>query len=128
MARDETYEPGKVGEGQHGWAPDAPGAGDAKQRTVRGHKKAYEGNETQEAARGEPNDNPDFPPEGVGESKSRRGEQVKKGNEPGRYDAGTKGKSQRPVGKSSPEDSSGVGAQKPIDESMPNMPAGDQGG
>jgi hypothetical protein len=125
----ETYEPGKVGEGQHGWAPDAPGTGEAKDRATKGHKKAFEGNETQEASRGESGNNPDFPPKGVGQSKGRRGEQMKKkGGEPGRFDAGTKGKSQRPVGKSEAGDSTGVGAQEPIDESMPHLPTGDQGG
>jgi hypothetical protein len=41
------FEPGKVDEDQHGWAPDAPGTGDAKERVQEGAKKAWEAHGTQ---------------------------------------------------------------------------------
>lgn len=52
-------------------------------------------------------------PDDVGESTTRKGEDVVKeeGKEPGRRDTGTKGPSERPVGKSTPRDSTGVGAE-----------------
>jgi hypothetical protein len=34
------FEPGKVDEDQHGWAPDAPGTGEAKERVQESAKKA----------------------------------------------------------------------------------------
>jgi hypothetical protein len=45
---------------------------------------------------------------GVGESLSRRGEDVDKENEEGRDDAGTKGASDRPVGTSDERDATSV--------------------
>jgi hypothetical protein len=71
-----TFEPGTVDENQHGWAPDTAGAGEAKERAVEGHQKAFEGRDTQEASRGDAGQDPDFPPEGVGESVGRSGEDV----------------------------------------------------
>ena len=49
-------------------------------------------------------------PQGVGESTTRHGEDVVKeeGKEPGRYDTGKKGESQRPTGKSTPRDQPGI--------------------
>jgi hypothetical protein len=46
----------------------------------------------------------------VGESTTRRGEDVEKeeGNEAGRYDSGPQGPSERPTGKSTPRDTTGV--------------------
>jgi hypothetical protein len=125
-----TYEPGTADEGQHGWAPDAPGTGEAKERTIEGHQKAFEAHDTQEASRGEAGQDPSFPPEGVGESSTRRGEDVVKeeGNDPGRHDLGTQGETQRPVGTSTAEASTGVDPQDSIDEEMPNTQSGDQGG
>jgi hypothetical protein len=61
-------------------------------------------------------------PEKVRESTTRRGEDVvkKEGKEPGRYDAGKKGRSQRPVGKSTARDYTGVNPQDPIDPDDPD--------
>ena len=61
-------------------------------------------------------------PYGVGESTTRRGEDVKKeeGTEPGRTDLGTKGQSQRPFGTSDQRDSTAVDPQ--------NLAGDDQGG
>jgi hypothetical protein len=47
------FEPGKVDEDQHGWAPDAPGTGEAKGRVLEGSKKAWEAHGTQETSRGD---------------------------------------------------------------------------
>lgn len=104
------FEAGKVDEDQHGWAPDAPGIGKAKERVVEGSKKAWEAHDTQEAARGAGGQDRDVTPDGVGESKARRGEGMveEEGKEPGRYDSGTQGKSSRPVGESTARDSTGV--------------------
>jgi hypothetical protein len=126
----DTFEPGTVDESQHGWAPDAPGTGEAKQRTVEANRKAFEARDTQEAARGRGGHDPDFPPKGVGESIGRRGEDTvrRDGKEPGRYDTGTQGASQRPTGTSTGRDSTSVDPQPPIDEDMPDLRTGDQGG
>jgi hypothetical protein len=126
--RDSTYEPGTTSESQHGWAPDAPGDGEAKDRAVEANQKAFEGNDTQAASRGDAQ-LPDYP-EDVGESTTRRGEDVaaEEGKEPGRYDSGTQGESERPYGGSTARASTGVDPQEPIDESMPDLQTGDQGG
>jgi hypothetical protein len=106
---ETSFEPGTVDENQHGWAPDAPGTGEAKERAVEGHQKAFEGRDTQEASRGDGGQDPGFPPDGVGESVSRRGEDVvDDGKEPGRYDSGTQGPSRRPVGGSTGRDVTSV--------------------
>jgi hypothetical protein len=34
------YQPGTVDEGSHGWAPDAPGSGEAAERVTEANKKA----------------------------------------------------------------------------------------
>jgi hypothetical protein len=111
------FEPGKVDEDQHGWAPDAPGTGEAKARVLEGSKKAWEAHGTQEASRGGGGQDRDLTPDGVGESKARRGEDMveEDGKEPGRYDSGTQGKSERPVGGSTARDSTGVNPQEPIE-------------
>lgn len=126
----ETFQPGQTSEDQHGWAPDAPGTGEAKERAIQGHQKAWQANDTQEASRGDKGSDPGFPPQDVGTSTTRRGEDVvgQEGKEPGRYDTGTQGASQRPTGGSTMRDSTGVDPQDPIDEDMPNLQTGDQGG
>jgi hypothetical protein len=52
----------------------------------------------------------DFPPKGVGDSSSRRGEDIRddEGQEAGRHDEGTKGKSDRPEGSSDDRDRTGI--------------------
>jgi hypothetical protein len=125
---ERDYQPGTTDETQHGWAPDAPGEGEASDRVVQANQKAFEGNDTQPESRGDAQ-LPDTP-EGVGESTTRRGEDVsgQEGKEPGRYDSGTQGQSERPTGGSTQRDSTGVDPQDPIDEDMPNLQRGDQGG
>jgi hypothetical protein len=57
------------------------------------------------------------PPDGVGESITRRGEDVAKrdGKEPGRFDTGTDGTpAERPTGESDARDVTGVDPQEPI--------------
>jgi hypothetical protein len=61
---------------------------------------------------------------GVGESTTRRGEDVIKeeGPEPGRKpNMGTKGESDRPYGKSDQRSQTGVDPQEPIDPDMPDL-------
>lgn len=108
------------GEDDHGWAPDAPGEGEAKERAIAANKKAFEANETQDAATapgGQYDADPDPAAEHVGESISRRGEDVvdEEGTDPGREDLGTKGKTERPVGTSTARASTGVDPQDPDD-------------
>ncbi len=52
----------------------------------------------------------DFPPEGVGESASRSGEDIRDddGKEAGRHDEGTKGQTDRPEGTSDDRDRTGI--------------------
>ncbi len=63
---------------------------------------------------------------GVGESQTRRGEDMKgdEGKESGREDAGTKGTSERPVGTSTARDVTGVDPQDPIGEDGPDASKG----
>jgi hypothetical protein len=61
-------------------------------------------------------------PQGVGTSTTRRGEDVvEEEGEDGRHRTGTQGESQRPVGTSTPRDSTSI---DPQDSSGPNMPVG----
>jgi hypothetical protein len=124
-----SHDRGTVDEEHHGWAPDAPGTGEAKEAAIQGHKKAFEANDTQEGSKGGAQQGPDLTPEGTGQSTTRRGEEVSRqeGKDAGRTDTGTQGESERPTGTSSARDSTGVNPQEPITGS-PNMPAGDQGG
>jgi hypothetical protein len=106
----QDYEPGKVDDRSHGWAPDAPGTGEAAQRVVEANKKAWEANDTQEEARGDGRQGPDMTGGHVGESITQRGEDVVKreGKEPGRYEGPPQGQSQRPSGGSTARDKTGV--------------------
>ncbi|MGA8113960.1 MAG: hypothetical protein WCA46_09890 [Actinocatenispora sp.] len=113
---DDTFEPGAVDKDQHGWAEDAPSHGEAKERVKQAGRRAFEGRDTQDASRGD-NAPPDFP-DNVGESMSRRGEDMvdHEGKERGRVDAGVKGESRRPVGKSTPANTTGVRPTGPTDD------------
>jgi len=70
--------------------------------------------------------NDDNDPKDVGESQTRRGEDIVKdeGKEAGRHDAGTQGPTERPVGTSTARDSTGIDPQDPIDEKSPNLQPG----
>jgi len=118
-----NVEPGVVDEEHHGWAPDAPGTGEAKDRAVEGNKKAFEGRDTQDEATGAAVQGPDLTGGHVGESTTRRGEDVadEEGKEPGRYSGPPQGESQRPTGGSTARDSTGVDPQEPVDDSSPNL-------
>ena len=96
----DSYEPGTVDENTHGWAPDAPETGEAKERVIEANQKAWETNDTQEAASGAARQGPDMTGGHVGESVTQRGEDVAEdeGTEPGRYDLPPQGQSQRPGG------------------------------
>lgn len=94
--------------------------GGASDAAKLGHQKAWEANETQEASRGtsenpgEPGSDGENAPDDVGESVSRRAEDIaKKEEEAGREGEGSKGASDRPAGASSGRDATSV---KPPDE------------
>ena len=112
---DADFEPGTVDEDQHGWAQDAPGTGGAKEAAIAGNKKAFEGNDTQDEATGAAIQGPDLTGGHVGESTTRRGEDViEEGKEPGRHDGPAQGESQRPTGTSTARDVTGVDPQDAI--------------
>ncbi|MGI5161613.1 hypothetical protein [Microbispora sp. CA-102843] len=68
-------------------------------------------------------------PLGAGETLSRGGEELaEQKQEPGRDQVGVQGKTDRPHGRSTLEDSTGIAPEEPIDEESPPLPAGDQGG
>jgi hypothetical protein len=124
-------------EGGHGWAPDME---DQTGAAEEGANKAYDASQAGASGPGRessaaesqgvgPADTSAASPLGVGTSPSRSGEDVEQqeGKEAGRKDAGTQGPSERPVGTSDPEASTGVGAQDSSTES-PTVQTGDQGG
>ena len=95
-----------------GWSPTS---GEPSEAVKEGNEKAWEANETQDASRGSSTDpgqagsDDSAPDDDVGESTSRRGEDIaKKEKEAGREDAGTKGESDRPMGTSTGRDSTSV--------------------
>ncbi len=111
-----------------GWAPTDQGGEAAKE----GERKAFVANDTQDASHGtsddpgSPGDPKDTAPEDVGESISRRGEEMSKheGKEPGREEGERQGASDRPTGTSSGRDTSSV---QPHD-TVPERSQGGQGG
>lgn len=113
-----SFEPGIVDENQHGWAEDAPGTGEAKERTVAGHKKAFEANDTQDESTGAAVQGPDLTGGNVGESNTTRGEDIQErdGTEAGRESGPPQGESQRPTGSSTARDSTGVDPQDSISD------------
>ncbi len=119
--RYEDYVPGTVDENTHGWAPDAPGTGEAKERVTEASQKEWEANDTQEAATGAAIQGPDMTGGHVGESITQRGEDVVKdeGKEPGRYDLPPQGQSQRPAGGSTSRSFTGVDPQGTVTEDSP---------
>jgi hypothetical protein len=119
------YVPGTVDENTHGWAPDAPGTGEAKERVLEGASKVHDANDTQDAATGAAIQGPDMTGGHVGESITTRGEDVVKeeGKEAGRYDGPPMGESQRPTGGTTARDFSGVDPQEPIN--APSSESGD---
>jgi hypothetical protein len=108
-----------VDEDNHGWAPDSGGSSAAVRE---GHQKAWEANDTQAASRGDGDASPDpddprLPAEDVGQSTSRRGEDIsdRDGKEAGRHDTGPQGASQRPTGTSTARDVTSINPQEPIE-------------
>jgi hypothetical protein len=113
-----------VDEDNHGWAPDVQSSG---KTTGAGHK-AWEANDTQDAAHGDGDSSPDpgdprLPAENAGQSTAARGEDImdRDGKEAGRQDTGTQGASERPTGTSTARDVTGVNPQDPIDPESPNQ-------
>jgi hypothetical protein len=114
-----------VDEHNHGWAPDHGRAGEEDREAGR---KAWEAQDTQDAAHGEADSSPDpddarLPSGTVGESITDRGEDIadRDGKEAGRQDTGVQGESQRPTGTSTARDVTGVDPQEPIDPESPNL-------
>lgn len=122
------------GEEQHGWAPDVE---EGSEDAAVGGTKAFRaeeagppgpGREVSQAEQVGPAEPTGETPLGVGESVSRRGEDIAEQERgPGRVTEGTKGPAERPYGTSTAGDS-GVDPQEPIDEESPTLPTGDQGG
>ena len=111
------YEPGRVDENTHGWAPDAPGTGEAKERVIEANEKAREA----QSSVGEDAETV-LPPVAETDDSRRSGEDIARGSdEEGRHGLGTQGPTDRPVGTSTAEASTGVDPQDPIDEDMPNV-------
>lgn len=115
---------------EHGQSPDV---GQPSQAKVEAGHKAFEGHDTQAAARAEQEVvvRPDAPPDQVGVSQTRRAEDMidDKGKEPGRYDVEDqdRGGDEVPAGRSTMRDSTGVDPQEPIVEDSPTIPSGDHG-
>lgn len=114
-----------VDDDNHGWAPDAGTSSEGV--TGAGHK-AWEANDTQDAAHGDSDSSPDpddprLPSENVGQSMTTRGEDIaeRDGSEAGRQDTGTQGASERPTGTSTARDVTGVDPQEPIDPESPRQ-------
>jgi hypothetical protein len=113
-----------VDEDNHGWAPDVQSS---RKTTGAGHK-AWEANDTQDAAHGDGDSSPDpgdprLPAENAGQSTAARGEDImdRDGKEAGRQDTGTQGASERPTGTSTARDVTGVNPQDPIDPESPSQ-------
>ncbi|MCW2945205.1 MAG: hypothetical protein JWR24_1922 [Actinoallomurus sp.] len=112
--------------------------GEPEDPAVRGADKAFEGTGgepgprrdiSEEERQGvESTDTEANTPLGVGESSTRRAEDIAESeDEEGRTTEGTKGKTDRPYGKSEPGSATGVDPQAPVTDS-PNIPPGDQAG
>jgi hypothetical protein len=71
--------------------------------------------------------NPQTPPNPAHQPGTAKGEEKPKteGREPGRQDPGSTGKAERPTGKTTGRESTGVNADKenPVDPESPHMPA-----
>jgi hypothetical protein len=109
------FEPGKVDEDQHGWARTLRVLVRPKSASLRQQESVGIARHARGLPRRRGQDR-DLTPDGVEESKARRGEDMveEEGKEPGCYDSGTQGKSERPVGGSTARDSTGVNPQEPI--------------
>ncbi|MBO0821518.1 MAG: hypothetical protein J2P26_11795 [Nocardiopsaceae bacterium] len=94
----EEYQPGTVDEETHGWAPDSPGTGEAAERVTEANKKAWEARDTQEEATGAAEQGPDLTGGKVGESTTRRGEDIAEEDGAETWSGPPKGESQRPTG------------------------------
>jgi hypothetical protein len=124
------FEPGTNEEDQHGWAPDAPGTGEARDQAIAGNKWAFGGNDTQDEATGAAAQGPDLTGGHVGQSATSRGEDAleREGKEPGRSGGPPQGESERAVGSSTAHDCTGVDPQQAVDDGSLRLQSGDQGG
>ena len=96
--RKQGYEPGTVDEESHGWAPDSPGTGEAAERVNQANKRAREARDTQPEATGEARQGPDLTGGKVGESTTRRGEDIAEEDGKETWEGAPQGESQRPTG------------------------------
>jgi len=131
-----TEDPSRfAGGAHHGWSPDKdePGVTGAGSKAFDADNAGEPGPGrvvSDEEREGVPaTDTSGATPLGVGESTTRRGEDVaKQEDQPGRQDVGTQGPSERPVGISTAEDNTKISPEGPIHQDSPNLPRGDQGG
>lgn len=67
---------------------------------------------------------PKSPPDPVHQPGTGKGEEKVKeeGKQPGRHETGTKGGANRPTGKSTPKDSTGINPKGPVDPESPHLP------
>jgi hypothetical protein len=121
------------GENQHGWAPDV---GSDSNTAAEGGERAWDPSNADQSGPGRiisdeerdgvpPTDTTAATPLGVGESMTRRGEDV--GGDDDRTEQGRQGRSDRPYGKSDPEQNTGVAPQDSGEDSETYL-TGDQGG
>jgi hypothetical protein len=115
------FEPGTNDEDQHGWAPDVPGTGEAKDQAIAGHKRAFKGSGTQDEATGVAAQGPDLTGGHVGQRATSRSEDAleREGKEPGRSSGPPQGESERAAGSSTARDSTGVDPQQAVDDGSP---------
>lgn len=125
------------GDDEHGWSHDLDDPTDEAQRAT---GKAFDPSQAGEPGSGRTvseaeregvssTDTTGQTPLGVGESTRRGGEETARtGDEAGRTTLGTQGKSQRPVGTSSEEASTGVDPRGDAVDESSNVQTGDQGG
>ncbi|MEW9530517.1 hypothetical protein [Microbispora sp. NPDC049125] len=134
----ETDRPGRFeGDDQHGYSPDVGGGSEeAAQAGDRAFSPDAAGEPgpgrltSEEEESGVPAaDTEAASAQDVGPGPARRGEEIaQEEGEAGRETAGVKGRSGRPYGTSSAEDSTGVEPQEPVDADSPTLPSGDQAG
>ena len=116
--------PGRTGGGDHGTGLATEGAAKAFDATNASPPGPGAVESTEERAGVPATDTSAESPLGVGVSSGRRGEDLADDER----QEGTKGRSDRPYGGSSQEETTGVAAQGPTESDAPDLQPGDQGG
>ncbi|MET0132151.1 MAG: hypothetical protein ABW215_01010 [Kibdelosporangium sp.] len=124
MRDDQEANPSRFDEPHHGWSPDVGTGG--SERATEANRKAFEkpveGTQSGPAPSEEeqsgvlPTDTQAQSPHGVGESTRTSGEELADDSD----DDQTKGKSQRPYGKTDAD--AGVDPREPVDPESPEAP------